>query len=400
MRERRGLSPGDLWRMDGGACVKKRILALILCAALLLSGCSAMLERGHETVSTHVDYAVTEDESVLRAESYQGLVNAMLYFVSAHRTQGTIRLYNYTGDVEGDLANAKDEVIYGDPLGAFSVRSLTYDVTRILTYYEVELSISYSRAAQEMRSLREVKGLAGVRQELERLVTEQGESAVFQAFYFSGDQALLEALLDLACFSAPALYHHHDVAVKTVSLYPETGTRRIIEVKLGWGRSASVVAQEEKDYAQLLETAASALLESNPPAGEGYTVEELAAIVRSAAGDRDPEGTNLALGALSGEPVSDFGLLMAMEYLCQQCGVEVEPVNGLAGLWLIVATPEGYRHLLPRGLWPAKQEETGEEPEPVRLLYTDEELTELGYTWPEALHPACEDYAAQEELRE
>ena len=100
MRERSGLSSRDLWRMDGGACVKKRILALILCAALLLSGCSAMLERGHETVSTHVDYAVTEDESVLRAESYQGLVNAMLYFVSAHRTQGTIRLYNYTGDVE------------------------------------------------------------------------------------------------------------------------------------------------------------------------------------------------------------------------------------------------------------------------------------------------------------
>ena len=100
--------------------MNKRILPLVLCAALLLSGCSAMLERGHETITTHVDYAVTEDESILRAETYQGLVNAMLYFVNGHRAQGTIRLYNYTGDVEADLANARDEVMYEDPLGAAS----------------------------------------------------------------------------------------------------------------------------------------------------------------------------------------------------------------------------------------------------------------------------------------
>ena len=53
--------------------VKKRILALILCLCLLpLPGCAAMLERGHETVTTHVDYAVTDADSVLRAETYQG----------------------------------------------------------------------------------------------------------------------------------------------------------------------------------------------------------------------------------------------------------------------------------------------------------------------------------------
>ena len=153
--------------------MRKRILALTLCGAVLLSGCSAMLERSHETMSAHVDYAVTEDDSALRAESYQGLVNAILYFVNGHYNRGTIRLYNYTGDVEGDLANARDEVMYEDPLGAFSVRSLTYDTTRILTYYEVELRISYSRTVQEMAELQRVTGLSGVRQELSRLVTEQ-----------------------------------------------------------------------------------------------------------------------------------------------------------------------------------------------------------------------------------
>lgn len=249
--------------------MKKHLLALSLCAALLLSGCSAMLERGHETITTHVDYAVAEDESILRAETYQGLVNAMLYFVNGHRTTGTIRLYNYTGDVEADLANARDEVMYEDPLGAFSVRALEYDTTRILTYYEVELRIIYSRTLLEVNSLREVTGLAGVRQELARLVEEQRGSALFLASYFSGDQALVEDLVRLAGYSAPALYRHHEIRQISVSLYPETGTRRVIEVKLSWNQSAETVAEEEKNYAQRLETAVSALLEANPPPGTG-----------------------------------------------------------------------------------------------------------------------------------
>ena len=57
-----------------------------------------------------------------------------------------------TGDVEADLANARDEVMNQDPLGAFSIHGFTYDITRILTYYEVELRITYSRTAQEVPS--------------------------------------------------------------------------------------------------------------------------------------------------------------------------------------------------------------------------------------------------------
>lgn len=366
--------------------MKNRILALALCLcmALPLGGCAAMLERSHVSSTTHVDYAVEEDESIVRAETYQGLVNAMLYFVNGHRTAGTIRLYNYTGDVETDLAAARQAVLQ-DPIGAFAVRALAYGSTRILTYYEVELSISYSRTAGEVEGIPEVTGLAGVRQELSRLVTEQRQSVTFLASYFSGDGELVERLLLLACFSAPELYRHHDINAVNISLYPETGTRRVVEVELAWSTGVGTVAEEEREYAQQLETAAAALLEANPPEGEGYTVEELAAIVRESSGGPDYHGTELALYALSGEPASDFGLLMAMEYLCRQCSIEVEPVNGFTGIWLIVDTPEGWRHLLPGSMYALEEPEP---PIPFRL-YTDRELAELGHEWEEALYPAC-----------
>ena len=371
--------------------MKKRILALVLCLALLpLGGCAAMLERSHVSSTDHVDYAVEEDSSILRAESYQGLVNSMLYFVDDHRGGGTIRLYHYAGDVEADLDSARSAVLQ-TPIGAYAVGSLDYKYTRILTYYEVKLAIRYTRTAREVEDIPEVTGLSGVRQELNRLVAEGGRSATFLASYFTGDRALVEQLLILACMGAPELFRHHDINTKDITLYPETGTRRVVEVELAWSQSADAVAEEEREYAQQLEEAAAALLEANPPAGERYTVEELASIVRAASGGPDYHGTPLALYALSGEPASDFGLLMAMEYLCRQCGVEVVPVTGSAGEWLIVATPEGYRHLLPQGLYPAEgAEEPGKGPAPPeKLLYTDQELTELGYEWAESLYPVC-----------
>lgn len=379
--------------------MKKRILALLLCLGLLpLGGCAAMLERGHVSSTDHVDYAVeSEDESILRAESYAGLVNSMLYMVDGHRGGGTIRLYNYTGDVEADLAAAREAVLQ-TPMGAYAVGELELDSTRILTYYEVKLTIRYTRTAREVEDIPDVMGLTGVRQELTRLVTEGGRSATFLASYFTGDGALVEELFRLACRGVPELFRHHQLdasgAGVSVAFYPETGARRIVEVKLNLPLGAD---EEEGIYADQLEAVSSALLGGHRPAGEGYTVEELAALVRGAAGAWEEEGSHRALDALSGAGASDFGLLMAMEYLCRQCGIAAEPVEGAQGLWLIVGTPRGSRHLLPEFLRPVPPPEDGEErPEPELRLYTDRELTELGYEWATSLYPVCLDSGSAE----
>ena len=371
------------------------MLALALGLALLLPGCTAMLERSHVSSTAHVDYAVEEDESILRAESYQGLVSSMLYFVNGHRSSGVIRLYNYAGDVDTDLESACNEVLQ-DPVGAFAVRNLSYDSTRILAYYEVKLTITYTHTLRELEAIPEVTGLAGVRQELAKLVSEQRDSAVFLASYFSGDKALIEELFLLGIENAPALYiYPGGPAVDLrydVALYPETGTRRIVEVKVTWREDKETSARRVEE----LEQTASALLEANPPEGEGYTVEELAAIVRAVHGGVDIHGSTIPLGPLTGAAAHEDGLLRAMEYLCQQCGIEALAVRGKGPwtMWLIVATQSGYRHLLPDALFTPEEEPGEEQPEPLRL-YTDQELTELGYEWEASLYPTCVDEAAQ-----
>lgn len=361
-----------------------RLLALVLCAALALSGCTAMLERSYSSAADHVDYSVTEDSSILRAESYQALVNSILYFVGERVGTGTIRLYNYTGNVDADLRRACDEVMEEDPLGAYAVAALDCESTRILTYYEVKVNISYQRTSYEVNSIRPVSGQSGIRQELKQLTDSRLPQVTLRTSYFGGDAQAVTSLFWLAFYSNPVMAL--ETPELTVSFYPQEGPQRILEVEADWP-----VSRAELDaYARSLSEAAQLLLQDQLPAAEAFTAEELALLLRSKV-VYDPSGSHTALAALRGEPVNDLGVLLALEYLCQQHGIEVFAVSDTAGaqFWLIVSTPSGYRHLLPRDLRP--DPDAGEDW--FLPLYTDEALAALDFAWPADLHPACVDYS-------
>ena len=75
--------------------MKKRLIPaiLLLCTAVLLSGCS-LLQREYSRSSPHsATYYEGDRRDVLRAESYQDLVNDLLLLVGAHSESGTVWLY-------------------------------------------------------------------------------------------------------------------------------------------------------------------------------------------------------------------------------------------------------------------------------------------------------------------
>ena len=354
--------------------MKRGLLALALAAAMTLTGCSAMLERSYVSSTTHLDYSVAEDSSILRVETYQGLVNALLYFVNQHSSTGTLRLYNYTGDVEADLESACNEVTTEDPLGVFSVRSMDYDSTRILTYYEVDVRISYSRSAQVVSSIQTVSGLSGLRSELTRAISTRQSQSISRASYFPGDEEMVQSLFWQAYYSAPRLAISPPQI--SVSLYPSTGAQRIVEVSLTWPDTSTDVSTYAKDLDAVVEQ----MLDNIP--SDSQTVEQLVAQIAQVAVPSST-GSLTALDALSGKSTSDQGLLLALEAVLQGAGIEttmvVGTLRGSSTTWLIVSTDQGYRHLLAQSLHPDQP----------LTLYTDAQLTDLGYSWPTSLYPAC-----------
>ncbi len=341
--------------------LKKAIPALLLAALLPLSGCASMLERTVSSAEIHADYPVSSDEdATLRVESYQALVNSILYYVNEHSSSGTLRLYNYEGNAEEDLQRACADVTASEPLAAYGVRDISYLITRILTYYEVELSIQYAHSQATLDSIRTVNGTSVLRGELSAMVEEQSNLSILLLSYFNGDAAQAEALFRLAYYGNPLCCLGTDLPGFTAAFYPEEGQRRVLELTAEW----PVSQEAQQKYASQLSAAATALLEAEPLSDTDHTVENLAALLRTHAVWAE-DGADNALAAFTGEPVSNTGLILAMEYLCQRANIPVEPVLGTDGRgpWLIVSTPLGYRHLLPQGLI-AEEPEASPEPSP------------------------------------
>lgn len=353
----------------------KRLLTVVCVLMLAATGCSSMLERDYVSVSRHVEYPVSEDSSILQAESYQGLVSALLYFVTQHDETGIIHLSNYVGDVGADLEAACTEVMEQDPLGAYALSDISHTHTRIVSYYEVTVTFEYAHTAEEMEAIVTATGSQAIFQALSQALARFDSGCVLRLSYFTGDESTLltqvrQAWLDtpLAALAEPELQ---------VKLYPDQGTSRVAEFTFEWPEDAAVLTERSTK----LETQARLLLQEMAPDPDAVTAQALANVLRTRV-TLDPEAGGTAYDALVDGSANGQGAALALQLLCQLSQVESTVVegwlNGEARFWLIVSTEEGYRHLDP-----SAEELT---------CATDDVFRSLGYEWAADRYPDCTDY--------
>lgn len=353
--------------------MKTRLAAILLATVLLLSGCTPLFRRSYYSSTDHVDYTVEEDSSVLRAESYRGLVDAMLYFVNEHLSRGVVRLYNYTGDVEGDLAAACREITQEDPLTAYAVESITYEYSRIVSYYEVTVAVSFAHSQSEIDAILPLPGISSLRPLLDKAMTTFSSGLTFHLSYFSGDEETLRTMAAQAYYAAPQCAF--GMPEVDVAFYPDAGPQRIIELSFRWPGDKKTLEMRSSE----LVAAADQFIALTPPAEGTYTPAELAGAFFLTARPADPAGAEDPYSALTGSPSTLSAQMLALELLFHRAGLDAVYVSGFSAgaesCWLIVKTGAEYSHLL----W-------GEEGV---LLLSDSAMTERGCLWRTDLYPAC-----------
>lgn len=358
--------------------MKKRLFALALICGLFLalSGCAAMLNREYSFSTPHTEYPVSDKSAVLQAENYQGLVNAILYFVTEHKDTGIVHL-TYAQDearMDSDLAAACREICEEDPLGAYAVEDIQYTSQRMTAYYEVTASISYAHSEEEVSAIAPVAGSSAIRQTVSAAMIAFADKCVFRVSYFTGDVLSLRQLVRQTWLDTPLALAGPKA---NITLYPNSGTSRIVEITLIWPQDAAALAAQS----QRLEQRALELLEQANLSPENLTPEVLLDILKGAA-VYDPEGEGTAYAVLVDGNGNALGFVQALRLLYQLTDLEATVVEGsLDGgkqFWLIVNTPDGYRHLDPTLSQP--------------IYATDNDFTEAGYTWDMNRYPACVEY--------
>ena len=174
----------------------KRILSLLLAALCLpLAGCS-LLEGDFSQVEPHADrYWESAADDILRATSYQDLVNTILLLIEGQESSGVIRLY--LSDVTYGTAwemvqRACREVREETAIGSYSLQSLNFSVEELRdSYYQVSLLPVYRRTQEDIDSIVETSSSSAI-YDMVLLAWQRGESRLTVRYtYLSEDEATL-----------------------------------------------------------------------------------------------------------------------------------------------------------------------------------------------------------------
>lgn len=208
--------------------MRKKLSALALLAMLLVTctGCS-LLEREWYEVTPHSSaFYEGEGRDVLRADTYQDLVNDILLLVGNHSEEGTIWLYYAQEGLDAGEAAEKAcrEVEQDTPMGAYAVSYIQYTVDDTArNYSEIAVTIGYQRTEQQIVDVAHATNVAA----LEDLLTEAAQSGKTElAVQFSAYEGTAQQVQQIVNRVQTA----QNSSGWTVNYYPDTTNIGVVEI--------------------------------------------------------------------------------------------------------------------------------------------------------------------------
>jgi len=319
------------------------------------TGCTDILEGYKLDESPHI--AVTRERPPverIEVSNYDGLRSALFELVTEHETEGLIIIYSYDReDVQADVDSICFEIMNEYPPGIFSVSLITGEVTRIVSFFEIDISVEYKRTKEQVDSIVNVSTLRYLRTELLSIMSDYREDAVLLTSLQISEEDLVEYARETYYQNPRSIVMMPTIAVTTfsaggedkflelsVGTYGETGIMRRYGASLALSvRRNAVLAVGENDAEILLSLAENLIAACLFDEGTARTISEHGA-------------QNIAVtayGALVRGSAVGEGFAMAFKALCDEldfdCRVVLGTRDGMVHAWNIVALYGDYYHI-------------------------------------------------------
>ena len=167
----------------------KKWCAALLCALLMatLTGCSLLDREWYEVKDHSPTYYEGEGRDVLRADTYQDLVNNILIFVGNHAETGTIWLYYAQEGLDASEAAEKAcrEVEKDTPMGSYAVSYIQYTVDDTArNYSEITVTVGYKKTEQQIIDIVHATNVSALHDLLTEAAAKDKTELVVSVEYF------------------------------------------------------------------------------------------------------------------------------------------------------------------------------------------------------------------------
>lgn len=305
----------------------KRTLAAILVLAALaapLSGCASIFDQEYLTIENYAESTATpqQTEGSVAVENYLELKLAINKLVTAHEERGSLDFSDYDGEnIRDDLAAACNDVRSETALAAYAVDYISYDLDRLVSYYEAEVFIYYLHTQDELEAIVSTGTVSGLYDAICTALEEMSTELVVMVGASGAGEAEVIDYVTEAYFADPLSCVNRPQA--EVTMYTGGGLQRIYEINIDYGASSPTLKSRKEILTGDLEDLAARVTAQ----GSAYRALQAATVImESCRSDAEAGGTfwdAVHLGSSNSE-----GMALAFKALCDMVGVECLVVSG------------------------------------------------------------------------
>lgn len=317
----------------------KTVAKILIILLLLMTACAPMLENEYNSITPLVESTPepereSGEEQV--ASNYDELKKEILWLVQSGSEEGSIRLRNYNGNVASDVNKVCRDVSRNEPIGNYALDYIFPEVTQLVAEYDVSFTLTYRRTYEQIQAVESIGGTSAFKERFFEIMKDFGSELIFETgLYYNEEQYDFEQEKNRIYYANPALAQGMPVLEK--KLYPESGLRRIVELKLTYPDDP----EQLKEQARQTVLAAENIVEKLSP---NLTDDEKALELYTLLGDIctfDHElYTTIADGvkaypttydAFFNERVLPESYALAYKLLCDIAGIQCRVITGQRG---------------------------------------------------------------------
>lgn len=218
----------------------KRVTAVILLAGILLSGCSTWMNKEYVSVEPYLEKNDAHTDSVPEASSFIQLRDALVTIVESGEPDGTVIVAALEQEnIDDYMQSVINYIVSNNAVGAYTVENIDYEIGTSLGRAAVAVSITYNNNLSALRKMRRVQNMDETVSLLEKsldkcdagliLLVEEYENVDFsqliQDYFLLNPDSVME------------------FPQATVSVYPESGKQRIVDISFTYQTSRETLRQ-------------------------------------------------------------------------------------------------------------------------------------------------------------
>lgn len=221
----------------------KRVFGMILIVGLLLSGCGGWLDGQYVSVEPYADEGYRAESEITSVSTYTQMRSELADMVENGVQQRTLSLENMSPEmVENNMRMAVHYATMLNPIGAFAVEDIAYELGTTSGVPAVMITITYNRSRGEIQRIRQVSGMTAAK-ELITGALNAVEAGIVLKISDYREIDYTQLVQDYAMSRPDSVM---EIPQVTVATYPQSGLVRVVELKFDYQTSRESLKEMQR----------------------------------------------------------------------------------------------------------------------------------------------------------